>query len=220
MRRANGHSIKAVSTILFVGTVVALLIIAGVGFGSYYTKSNVPTTSASSSQIVTSLAYSHWTAIGDANLTAALSQYSSAADLWWYVHGSALNTTSGPYTGSNISSTWNKFFSNGPTYWTAYNYSITFPSSTSAKVTADIWYVLGHGNTVNATHTLYLPYELDYNYQNGEWQLSADWWGLPSNPGFVHLRVAAPATSTPGTLSTTTTSTASSSSTIAGGGGY
>lgn len=216
MNRTNRHSVKAISTILFVVSVVVLLIIAGVGFGLYYTKSTATSTSASSSQIVTSLAYSHWMAIGDANLSAALSQYSSAADLWWYVHGSALNTTGGPYTGSNISSTWTKFFSNGPTYWTAYNVSLTFPNSTSAKVTADIWFVLGHGNAVNATHTLYLPYELDYNFQNSQWQLSADWWGLPNNPGLVHLGVAAP-----GTSSTTASSTSSSSSTTAvGGGGY
>ena len=215
MNRTNRHSAEAVSTILFAAAVVALLIIAGVGFGLYYTKSTAPTTTASSGQIVTSLAYSHWTAIGNANLTAALSQYSSAADLWWYVHGSALNTTSGPHTGSNISSTWTKFFSNGPTYWTAYNVSMTFPNSTSAKVTADIWFVLGHGNAVNSTHTLYLPYELDYNYQNGQWQLSADWWGLPNNPGLVYLGVEAPVTS-----STTTSSTSSSSSTTAVGGGY
>ena len=222
MRQSNNHSIRAVSTIIFAAAVVVLIVIAGVGFGLYYTKSTTSSTAASSSEIVTSLAYSHWAAIGNANLTATLSQYSSSADLWWYVHGSALNTTTTAYTGSAISATWTKFFSNGPTYWTVNNFGITFPSSTSAKVTAVVWFVLGHGNAANATHTLDLPYELDYSYQSGQWQLTGDWWGLPSNPGFASLGVVAPVTSSTTTLTTTiaTTTSSTSSTTPAGGGGY
>ncbi len=206
--QSKNHS-RAISSTLFAVIVVVLIIIAGFGFGLYATKSSAPSTTASNTQIVSSLAFSHWTAIGDANLTATMSQYSSSAVLWWYVHDSALNTTTG-YTGNAISTTWTKFFSNGPTYWSAYNYSVSFPSSTSSKVTADLWYVLGHDN---ATHTLYLPYELDYNYLNGQWQLTADWWGLPSSPGFVYLGVVTPTTSSTTTIISSTSSSTSSTAT-------
>ncbi len=195
-----------ISTVLFTIVVVVLVIIAGAGFGLYFLRAMTPpTTSSNNYEIVTGLAFAHWTAIGDANLSATMSQYSSTASLWWYVHNSPLNTTSGPYTGSAISSTWTKFFSNGPSYWTVYNYSVVFLSASSAKVTADLWYVLGHGNN---THTLYLPYELDYNYQNGQWYLTQDWWGLPNAPGVVHSGVVSPS-STHAAIITTTTATVS-----------
>ncbi|MCL5068347.1 MAG: hypothetical protein M1368_08360 [Thaumarchaeota archaeon] len=204
-------------------SVVVLIIIAGVGYGLYFMKAGSTTTittsaitsgtttatMASNYQTVTGLAFSHWTQIGIANLSGTISQYSSNAALWWYVHDSALNTTSGPYTGSQISSTWTKFFAAGPTYWTVYNYSLTFPSSTSAKITADVWYIIGHGNT---THTLYLPYELDYNFQSGQWYLTADWWGLPHSSGVIYSGVVSPSLSAVTTTSPTTSSSATSTS--------
>lgn len=183
--------------------------------------SSQPSATSSNYQTVTGLAYSHWTSIGDANLSGTTSQYTSSAALWWYVQNSPLNTTSGPYTGSAISATWTKFFSNGPTYWTVYNYTLVFTSSTTARVTADVWYVLGHGNS---THTLYLPYELDYTFQNGRWSLSADWWGLPHSPGVVYSGVVTPGVSTTRSITTSQTSstsvTQSSTTTSSTAGGY
>lgn len=213
LKRTNSR--LAVSTVVFASTAVILVVIAGVGFALYYMSTTSTSSTTSNYQTVTGLAYAHWGAIGNGNLSATLSQYSSSADLWWYVKGSALNTTSGAYTGSAISTTWQKFFSNvgGHTYWTVYNYALSFSSSTAAKVTADVWYVIGSGNN---THTLELPYELDYNVQSGSWVLTADWWGLPSNPGQSYVGVLAPPTTTTTTSSATTTSTSSA----AGGSGY
>jgi hypothetical protein len=65
--------------------------------------------------------------IGDSSLMGTMSQYSSSTALWCHVHGSALNTTSVAYTGSGISSAWTKFFGSGPTYWSVYNYTVSFP---------------------------------------------------------------------------------------------
>ena len=220
------RSHSAVTTTVFASAVVVLIVIAAIGYGLYATKGTSQasmttatvtetttisgSTAASNYQTVTALAFSHWTAIGNANLTGTITQYGSSAALWWYVHGSTLNTTAGPYTGSEISSTWTKFFGNGPTYWTAYNYSLAFSSSTSAKVTADIWYVLGNGNN---THTLYLPYELDYSYQNGQWSLTGDWWGLPHDPGLDYSGVVSPAAASSSTNTATSSTTTSSSTT-------
>ncbi len=212
------NSRLAISTVVFASTAIILIVVAAVGFGLYLTKtgatntSTTTTASTSNYEAVTNLAYAHWGAIGNGNLTATLSQYSSSADLWWYVKGSSLNTTSGAYTGSAISSTWQKFFTNvgGHTFWTVYNYTVAFSSSSAAKVTADVWYVIGSGTNTN---TLELPYELDYNLQNGAWVLTADWWGLQSNPGQTVSGVAAP--SSPSTTSTTTISQSVSSSSSA-----
>lgn len=246
MIKTNGLR-KGVTTAVFTSAVVVLIIVAAVGYGLYATKSTSGTQTtttitetttqvsatatitltasgsgtasgnagASNYQTVTGLAFSHWTAIGDANLSGTMSQYSSNAALWWYVHGSALNTTSGPYTGSAISSTWTKFFAAGPTYWTVYNYSLSFTSSSSASVTADVWYVIGSGNN---THTLYLPYELDYNYQNGQWTLTGDWWGLPHSPGYVYVGVMSPSSSA--SSGSTTSSSSSSTTTTSSYVGY
>ena len=212
-----------VSTVIFASTTVVLIVIAAVGYGLYLmsttSSAHITASSASSNyDTVTGLAYAHWGAIGNGNLSATTSQYSSSADLWWYVKGSALNTTSGPYTGNAISTTWQKFFNNvgGHTYWTVYNYSLSFSGSTAAKVTADVWYVIGSGSS---THTLALPYELDYNLQGGSWMLTADWWGLPSHPGEILTGVVAPSTVAQ-TTSTTTTQSATSSTTTSTAGGY
>ena len=206
---------KGISNAVAAVIIVILIILAGVGFGLYYMQvSSAHPVSASSYDTVTSLAFQHWTAIGDANLTATMSQYSSSASLWWYVHGRPLNTTTVAYTGSSISQTWSKFFNAaGPTYWTVYNYKVSFPSSTEAVVTATLYYVIAKGGSV---HTLYLPYELVYMYQNGKWVLTADWWGLPNNPGMVYNGVVLPGTSSTSTSSTTT----NSSSTGHSYGGY
>ncbi len=200
---------KGISTLIASVIIIVLVIVAGIGFGLYYMQATAakPATTSNYDE-VTALAFQHWTAIGDANLTATMSQYSSSASLWWYVHGSALNTTTVAYTGSSISTTWGKFFAAaGPTYWTVYNYKVSFPSSSEAVVTATVYYVLGKGTNV---HTLYLPYELVYEYQNGKWALNADWWGLPGSPGTVYSGVVMP-------TSVTTSSTSSSSSSSSSG---
>lgn len=207
---------RAISTTIAAIIIVILVIIAGVGYGLYLTKgpTKVAAAPVDNSQVITGLAFAHWTAIGDANLTATISQYSPSASLWWYVHDSALNTTTVAYTGSSISATWTKFFKAGPTYWTVYNFSVSFTSSTQAVVTADVWYVIGSGAN---TKTLYLPYELDYSYQNGAWVLTGDWWGLPSSPGMIYSGVVTPAISSTTTTTTTTTTTSTGSTSSSSG---
>ncbi len=207
---------NGISTLLAGIIIIVLVILAGVGFGLYYMQVTAakPATTSNYDE-VTALAFQHWTAIGDANLTATMSQYSSSASLWWYVHGSALNTTTVAYTGSSISTTWSKFFAAaGPTYWTVYNYKVSFPSSTEAVVTATLYYVLGKGTNV---HTLYLPYELVYVYQNGKWVLNADWWGLPGSPGMVYSGVVMPTSVTSSTTSSSTSTSSTSSSSSSSG---
>src|SRR5579884_825067 len=105
------RSISGIVTVVIV--VLAIIIVALAGY-SFYSISNLQSQNSSLQKEVaisevTQLAYQHWTAIGDANLTATLSQYSPSAQLWWYVHNSPLNTVNSAYTGNNISATWSKF---------------------------------------------------------------------------------------------------------------
>jgi|ADKI01.1.fsa_nt_gi hypothetical protein len=185
---------RSISGVVIAAIVVLVILLAAVAAYAFFSISSLQSQNSSLQREaavseVTQLAYQHWAAIGEANLTATMSEYSSSAQLWWYVRNSPLNTVSSAYTGSNISETWSKFFKVGPTYWAVYNFSVTIQSSTSAKVTADLWYVIGNGNS---TRTLYLPYELDYSYQNGHWMLVGDWWGLPNHYGYSMPGVVSP----------------------------
>ncbi|MCL5067929.1 MAG: hypothetical protein M1368_06215 [Thaumarchaeota archaeon] len=226
----KNHNIRrnnlGVSTIGFVVVVVILLVVAAGGFALYATKSPstksitstisstttetttvAPSNTSQAANQVTALAYSHWVSIGSQNLTAVMSQYGSSAVLGWYVNpSSALN---GTYTNSSaIKSTWTKFFDANPTtYYTIYNYTLSINGS-SATANADIWYVLGNG-----TVTLKLPYELNYQIQNGSWVLTGDWWGLPNQPGTVVHGVVPIITVTTNTTSTTSSTTSTTSTT-------
>ncbi|HLH86575.1 MAG TPA: hypothetical protein VKU79_06915 [Thermoplasmataceae archaeon] len=203
-----------------IGVVVALVIVAGVGWGMYATKVPSPTLSQEESQ-VTALAYEHWQAIGVENLSQTISQYTSSSVLYWNVKNSALN---GTYTNlSQIESTWSKFFQHDPIdYYSIYNFKVSV-SGSYANVTADLWYIVlvnssdaqkisgltsikGNGS-VNATvATLILPYLLTYKDTGGTWQLIGDWWGLPApHNGFVvkgiveqFLNLTLPSGSSPG----------------------
>lgn len=94
-------------TYALIGLIVVVVVVAGIGWGLYATKTPGPTLSEKESQ-VTALAYEHWQAIGTESLSQTVSQYTSSSVLYWNVKGSALN---GTYTNaSQIQSTWTKFF--------------------------------------------------------------------------------------------------------------
>jgi hypothetical protein len=187
------------------GVTVLLVIVAGVGWGLYVTKVPGPTLSQKESQ-VTALAYQHWEAIGEENLSQTISQYSSSSVLYWNVKGSALN---GTYTNiSQIKSTWSKFFQHDPIdYYSIYNFKVSI-SGNYANVTAYLWYLVlvnlsdkqnlsgltsikGNGTVNDTVATLILPYLLTYEDVGGSWHLQGDWWGLPApSNGFVVKGIA------------------------------
>lgn len=211
----------------FVAVTIVLVIVAGVGWGLYFTKVPGPTLAQKENQ-VTSMAYEHWAAISEENLSQVVSQYSSSSVLYWNVKGSALN---GTYTNtSQIESTWSKFFQHDPIdYYSVYNFKISI-SGNFANVTADLWYLVlvnasdkqnlsgltsikGNGTVNDTVATLILPYLLTYQDVGGSWHLQGDWWGLPApDNGFVVKGVAEQF------LNLTVTSSSSSGS--GGIGGY
>lgn len=177
--------------------IVVLIVLMGVGWGLYLTKAPAKTSTSQEESEVTSLAYSHWQAIGVENLSQTVSQYTSSSSLYWNVNNSKLN---GTYTNSsNIANTWKAFFSHDPIdYYSVYNFKISI-SGSYANVTAYLWYLvllnssssstlsskftyINGNNSVNSTvATLILPYLLQYQNVGGTWKLMSDWWGLPGS---------------------------------------
>lgn len=231
IRKPQGGGKKS-SMLAMLAVIVVLIIIAGAGWGFYLTKSSTSTSTAQAQNQVTSLAYSHWQAIGVENVSQTASQYTSSSVLYWNVVGSKLNGTYS--TTSSIEATWASFFSHDPIdYYSVYNYKISVSvSGNYANVTADLWYLvlinasaktnLSSGfkyingtNSVNKTvGTLIMPYLLQYQKVGGTWELMADWWGLPgSSQGHVY----------PGIIeqfANLKTGSSSSSGGSGGGGGY
>jgi hypothetical protein len=192
-------------TYALIGLIVVVVVVAGIGWGLYATKTPGPTLSEKESQ-VTALAYEHWQAIGTESLSQTVSQYTSSSVLYWNVKGSALN---GTYTNaSQIQSTWTKFFEHDPIdYYSIYNFKISI-SGNYANVSADLWFLVllnasdkqnlsgltsikGNGSVNDTVATLILPYLLTYQESGGTWYLEGDWWGLPApNNGFVVKGIA------------------------------
>lgn len=192
-------------TYALIGLIVVVVVVAGIGWGLYATKTTGPTISEKESQ-VSALAYEHWQAIGIESLSQTVSQYTSSSVLYWNVKGSALN---GTYTNaSQIQSTWTKFFEHDPIdYYSIYNFKVSI-SGNYANVTADLWFLVllnasdkqnlsgltsikGNGTVNNTVATLILPYLLTYQESGGVWHLMGDWWGLPApNNGFVVKGIA------------------------------
>ncbi|MBX8632331.1 MAG: hypothetical protein KIY12_05500 [Thermoplasmata archaeon] len=185
-----------------VAAIVVLAVIAGVGWGLYATKAPPAKTTTAlnstvQSEIVTSLAFEHWNAIGIENINLTMSQYSSNATLYWYVnyssydnaYNSALNGTHAGLTA--IRSVWTTFFSESVVYYWVGALKTNVTGGT-ATVTAHLWYLMSNGtvnqsaNVSSQLFTVIMPYELYYFYSGGHWYLSSEWWGFPNNQGHVY----------------------------------
>ena len=233
VKKAVGGS-KRSPVLAAVAVIVVLIIIAGAGWGLYLTKAMSKTSNSETENTVTSLAYSHWQAIGVENVTQTASQYTSGSILYWNVIGSKLNGTYS--TNSSIQATWASFFSHDPIdYYSVYNYQITLSSNGNyANVSADLWYlvllnasdkvnlsssgftIINGSKAVNSTvGTLIMPYLLQYQKVSGSWKLMSDWWGLPgAKQGKVYHGIIEQF------ASLKTSSNSGSSGGSGGGGGY
>jgi hypothetical protein len=157
-------------------------------------RNQLPPSSATDSTIITSLAFDHWASIGQRNLTAVMSEYSTRyIAVWWNVNGSkALETHNGkndcniPTGPGNCSAVviaaWQSFF-NATSFSSYLNYSIcnfkvNFGEDQSSFVTATLWFYLSN-------ETIKVPYDIDFSKITGQWQLERDSFGFPGTPAQV-----------------------------------
>ena len=192
---------KGIPVAAGIGAIVVLIVIAGIGWGLYAMKpaaspAKTALTTTEQEQIVTSLAYEHWNAIGMENLKATMSQYAPNATLYWYMENTPFDTAynaglNGTYsTSTTINNTWTKFFHESVVYYWVGALSVTVTGKT-ATAQAKLWYIVSNG-TVNQSasvnsqlFTLIVPYLLTYYNTSTGWVLVSDWWGLPASQGTV-----------------------------------
>ena len=191
-----------ISAALAAAIIVVVAIIAGAGWGLYLTKKTTTTAVTSpvnatvETEIVTSLAFEHWNAIGMENVNLTMAQYSPNATLYWYVknttydhaYNAALN---GTHSGlAAIRQVWTTYFTDTVVYYWVEALRVNVTGST-ATVTSKLWYIMANG-TVNQSapvkdqlFTAIMPYELYYVYSGGHWMLTSEWWGFPNNQGTI-----------------------------------
>lgn len=159
-------------------------------------------------ETILALAHAHWKAIGQKNVSAVMSQYSTHYEgIWWDVNGGVFdqlngkhdcNVVTGPGNCSAIlASTWSAFFND--TREKSLNYSLCGVTpriglDSTGSVTATLWISLAKGEG-----TLKVPYEIDFSNINGTWQLQRDTFGYPGSPAtFFSGQVSPGCTTTAG----------------------
>jgi hypothetical protein len=181
--------------------IVVLVALTGIAYYRYNISSknnpesqtNNRNITSSIFQIISPLAYRHWTAIGQKNVSAIMSGYTDNYEaLWWFVNGSNfLNIADGRYdcnipTGNSncsedLRAVWEVFAENTPQFdYTICNVNFTLGIQTRAFAMATLWYVSPTGN-----ETIKVPLETDFELFNNQWELERDWFGMPGIPVLI-----------------------------------
>ncbi|MGI0092132.1 MAG: hypothetical protein ACREBS_10515 [Nitrososphaerales archaeon] len=198
----------ALSKPVLVAMILLILVASSlVVFFALEARGNPPPNTSSSStgtepgQIITALAYQHWTSIGAKNISSIMSQYTAHYEaVWFFINGTtSIGPTNGRYDCNMPRGVdncnffpevaWQTFFNK--TSWTSYsicNFSLTVGIDQRAVVTATLWYFLTGRN-----ETLRVPYDMDFEYFNGTWAVLRDWVGLEQNPATVIQGLISPA---------------------------
>lgn len=171
--------------------IVVIILLAGVGVLVLYSQSNgsknqsriqVPTA------LITSLAYAHWSSIGEKNLSSIMAQYSTHYEaVWWFANASSIGPENGRYDcniprgPNNCSqfpeSAWNTFFNDTPSLsYTVCNFTLTPELDGRASVSATVYY-----NMISRNETIKVPFVMDFFYYNGTWAVMRDWFGVANN---------------------------------------
>lgn len=188
--------VVALVAIVFTTTIAGYAMILAGGRSSSSITTAYQTTSSSQSAnttLIQSLAYAHWRAIGEKNVTSIMLQYSTHYRAVWFFIGnnSNLGPENGRYdcnipTGPNNCNhlpefAWYTFFNHTSmlTYIVC-NYSILVGQDNRVIVNAIVWYQLQSLNL-----TLKVPYEMDFLYYNNTWAVLKDYFGLQQSYAVV-----------------------------------
>jgi hypothetical protein len=181
------------AAILAIGALIVLISVVFYGHNISKNNSVSPTNTSSIFQRISPLAYAHWNAIGQKNVSAIMSGYTDTYEaLWWFVNGSNfLNISDGRYdcnipTGPNncsedLRAVWEVFAKNTPQFnYTICNVNLTLGVQTRAFVMGTLWYASTTGN-----ETIKVPLETDFEFSNNQWVLERDWFGMPGTPVLI-----------------------------------
>lgn len=196
MKTANDLNAAAISRSVLLVLVVVLSVVVASGSYAIYTSGRNPnpsTVTESAVQIIEPLAYQHWQSIGTRNVSAIMSGYSHYyEDVWWFFNGSsALSAINGKHdcnipTGTencsrNVQMIWEDFANyTVPLQFALCGSNFTLGSGNWFYARSLMWYTSLSGN-----ETIKVPLEIDFRYENGQWQLLRDWFGLPGDPATV-----------------------------------
>lgn len=181
-----------------IAAAIILIVVVGAVYFVFYSTSHASspnsatTTTIPSQQYILALAFAHWRAIGEKNVTLLMSQYSTGYEAaWFFINESSIGPTNGRYDcniprGPNNcsyfpSNAWETLF-NGTGRW---SYTVCEPNVTNGLagrvvVQAIVYYFLADRN-----ETLRVPYEMDFQFFNGTWAVWKDWFGLEQNQAKV-----------------------------------
>lgn len=184
--------IVAISVIVLLASIASYAFVLQNNLNANANKSNSVTSSSADLALITSLAYAHWKAIGEKNLTLIMSQYSLGyRAVWFFIYNSSIGPVNGRYdcnvtSGSNncnyfLETAWQTFFNHTSSLqYAVCNYTITPGLSGRVIVRAIVWYTL-----VNMNLTLKVPYEMDFQYYNQTWAVWKDFFGLQQEEASV-----------------------------------
>ena len=196
LRSKTGRKLTTAAISRAIQVVIVFSIIAASSFYAVYASGRNPNQSASTVsayQIIPPLAYQHWQSIGVRNVSSIMAGYSQYYEaVWWYFNGSAaLSAINGKHD-CNIPTGAGNCSGNVRTIWEDFaNYTVTLHYSICGAN-----FTLGGGNwfygrsvmwytSLSGNETIRVPLEIDFRYENGQWQLLRDWFGLPGEPATV-----------------------------------
>ncbi len=192
--------------------IVVIVLIAGLT-GGYYLLSNVGSASvtqsstaisASQEQYISRLAYTHWEYVSHKNVSEIYSQYSAEYKaVWFYFNGSSssalsalngrhdCNPAGGIDCSYNVKSAWEDFFNDTPpvSAYAVCEYNATIELGNRALVSATVWIEFANGSSIS---TMRVPYQIDFEYVGGNWQLWKEYFGISDAPTTVFANHVSP----------------------------
>lgn len=187
---------------VFVAAIASYAVITASGNranGSSTVTTIVSSSASVNTTLIQSLAYAHWKAIGEKNLTLIMSQYSLGyRAVWFFINDSSLGPANGRYdcnipSGPNNcnyfpESAWQTFFNHTSSLsYTICDYNMTTELDGRIIVRATVWYELENMNL-----TLKVPYEMDFQYYNSTWAVWKEFFGLQQQYAVVLDGYASP----------------------------
>ena len=207
--KRNRRLLTAISTSALAIIILIIVITAvAAGFAFQSRSRNSQTTQNTTSvalQTISQIAYSHWKYVSQKNLSETFAQYSTSYQaVWFFFNGSgSLSTLDGRHDCNpsggldcayNVKSAWSAFYNYTPAVsnYSICGYNVSLDLENRAIVSATAWFELNTKNNQQGISTLEVPYEMDFEFINGSWQLWKEYFGLATQPALVFAATVLP----------------------------